>query len=172
MDRDSLTRLLLIAVIMLGGYWFFFGKKSSESDQHLPPESYVSAPGFAPDVIDAVVPGQPPPSASPGETCTIEGNRFRAELSTHGAGLTHFFLTDARYATSAASDMVTTPDIERWRDLRTLFREPGSPPAGDDQVNYDRFDWQLQRDGGHGSHGTRSCTFTSRTRGSSGSRRR
>src|SRR5580700_5019981 len=102
MDRDSLTRLLLIAVIMLGGYWFFFGKKSSESDQHLPAETYVSAPSFAPDVID-IVPGQPqpPPSTSPAETCTIEGNRFRAELSAHGAGLTHFFLTDARYATSA-----------------------------------------------------------------------
>jgi YidC/Oxa1 family membrane protein insertase len=158
MDRDSLTRLLLIAVIMLGGYWFFFGKKSSESDQHLPAETYVSAPSFAPDVID-IVPGQPqpPPSTSPAETCTIEGNRFRAELSAHGAGLTHFFLTDARYATSAAGDMVTTPDIERWRDLRTLFRVPGSPAGADDQVKYDRFDWHLQSDAGQG---TRACTFT------------
>ena len=154
MDRDRLTSTLLIAAIILGGYWFFFGRKSGESEQQLAAETYVNAPGFAPDTID-VVPGQPQPEPPPaGEICTIEGNRFRAELSSHGAGLRHFFLTDARYASSDSGDMVTTPDHERWRDLRTLFREPGTAPAPDDQVKYDRFDWQLQRDS------AQACTFT------------
>ena len=74
----------------------------------------------------------------------IHGNRFDAELSSRGAGLTHFLLTDARYATASAGDMSTTPDIERWRNLRTQFRDPASPPAADDQVKFDRFDWKLE----------------------------
>ncbi len=158
MDRDSLTRLLLIAAIVLGGYWFFFGKKSSEHMQEIPAETYVDAPGFVPDVID-VIPGQSqlPPPPPPGRTCVLQGNRFRAEFSTRGAGLTHFFLTDPRYSTSAAGDLVTTPDIERWRDLRTAFRDPGTPPGPDDQVRYDRFDWQVQQGGGQEA---RACTFT------------
>ncbi len=40
-----------------------------------------------------------------------------------GAGLTHFCLTDARYAQSDGRDVSTTPDVERWRNLRTLFRD-------------------------------------------------
>src|SRR4029077_16660813 len=102
MDRSSVSRWILIALIMVGGYWLFFGRRSSEHTQDLPPEKYVSAPGFLPDVLDAH-PGKPPPSRPPpGETCTIHGNRFEADLSTRGAGLTHFRLTDARYANSAA----------------------------------------------------------------------
>jgi YidC/Oxa1 family membrane protein insertase len=154
MDRDSLTRILLIALILLGGYWLFFGKKSGESEQRLPPEAYVSAPGFAPDVVDAASEGAKGVPSPPAETCSIEGNRFRAELSSHGAGLTHFFLTDARYASSKAADMVTTPDVERWRNLRTLFRETGTPAAPDDQVKYDRFDWKVAQSD------PKTCTFT------------
>jgi YidC/Oxa1 family membrane protein insertase len=149
MDRNSIGRLLLIAAIVLGGYWLFYGRKSAEHQQELPPETYVDAPGFAPDVVD-VEPGKPfPPPPPRGETCTIRGNRFEAELSSRGAGLTHLRLTDARYANSAAADVSTTPDIERWRNLRTLFRTTGVPASPDDQVKYDRFDWQLvRRDGG------------------------
>src|SRR5579884_2510822 len=156
MDR-SILRTLLIAAILLGAYWFFFGKKSGEEVQSLPVTTYVDAPGFAPDVID-VAPGKPaPPPPPPGETCTIHGNRFDAELSSRGAGLTHFYLTDPRYAGSAARDVSTTPDIERWRNLRTEFRaDPGSPTRPDDQVKYDRFDWALEPMGGAG------CRFTYR----------
>src|SRR5579863_5012796 len=153
MDRDSLSRLLLIGLIVLGGYYLFFGRGSGESKQHVPFETYVSAPGFVPDKLDVARGAAPPSSPPQEELCTIEGNRFRAVLSGHGAGLTHFLLTDPRYASSDSGDMVTTPDVERWRDLRTLFRATGAP-APDDQVRYDRFDWKVQQEGTHG------CTFT------------
>jgi YidC/Oxa1 family membrane protein insertase len=154
MDRNSIVRWILIAAVMMGAYWFFYGKKASEHPQELPAETYVDAPGFAPDVLD-VLPGQPvPPPPPPGELCRITGNRFQAELSTRGAGLRHFWLTDARYANSDAHDMSTTPDIERWRNLRTLFRKPGSAVGLDNQVRYDRFDWHLTQVGDKG------CRFT------------
>ncbi len=105
----------------------------------------MNAPGFAPDVVDALA-GQalasPPPRSRRARSA---GNRFEADLSTRGAGVTHFYLTDARYALSDAKDVSTTPDIERWRNLRTLFRTPGVAPATDDQVKYDRFNWKLDR---------------------------
>jgi YidC/Oxa1 family membrane protein insertase len=154
MDRNTIVRWVLIAAIMLGGYWFFFGRKSSETPQQVPAESYVDAPGFAPDVIDAQ-PGKPvatPPP--PGDICTVHGNRFEADMTSRGAGLTHFRLTDERYATSQAADMSTTPDVERWHNLRTLFRDPTQPVAPDDQVKYDRLDWKLERLGDNG------CRFT------------
>src|SRR5260370_26680530 len=155
MDRDSIVRWMVIAGIWRGGSWVFCGKKRSGSGQGLfPPETYVNAPGFAPDVID-VEPGKAPPPLPPqGEICTVRGSRFEAQLSSHGAGLTHFRLTD-RYAKTPSVDMSTTPDVERWRNLRTLFRShPGAPPAADDQVNYDRFDWKVDRLGATG------CQFT------------
>jgi YidC/Oxa1 family membrane protein insertase len=161
MDRNAIVRTLLIGLIIFGGWWFFFGKKSSEHPQQIPVTTYVDAPGFAPDVID-VAPGQPAPAPPPpGQMCTIDGDRFRAVLSSRGAGLTHFYLTDPRYANSdvgrpgVRGDMSTTPDIERWRSLRTEFRtHPGAPTSPDDQVPYDRFDWQLER------LGTTGCRFT------------
>jgi YidC/Oxa1 family membrane protein insertase len=152
MDRNSLLRTLVIALLLFGGYWFFFRGKGAEHTQALPPEHYVSAPGFVPDSID----GQPPPAeaAPPASTCTINGNRFQAVLTSHGAGLTHFFLTDARYASSNARDVSTTPDVERWHNLRTLFRDYTQPAAPDDQLKYDRFDWKTE------PLGDASCRFT------------
>lgn len=146
MDRNSLLRWIVYAAIGLGAYFFLFGRKSTSRVQDYEPPSYVDAPGFAPDVID-VTPGKPPPPPPPaGATCTIQGNRFRAETSSRGAGLTHFFLTDARYARTAADDMSTTPDIERWRNLRTDFRvDPGGPPRRGEQVEFDRFDWAVDQ---------------------------
>jgi len=147
MDRNSLLRTAFIAIILLGGYWYFFGRKSSESAQALPTENYVSASGFQPDAVD----NQPPPAQpSPEQTCTIDGPRFQAVLSSRGAGLTHFYLTDPRYESPGAPnvndhDLSTTPDMERWRSLRTLFRDPLKPSSPDDQLKYDRFDWKAER---------------------------
>lgn len=141
MDRNSIGRLLFIAAIVIGGY-LFLSRRSGDSSQSLPPETYVNAPGFAPDVLDST-PAPPPPPA--GEVCTIHGPRFEADLSTRGAAVTHFRLTDPKYAQSDAADMSTTPDIERWRNLRTLFRTPGTSPSPDEQVKYDRFEWKLNR---------------------------
>ncbi|MGH7294883.1 MAG: membrane protein insertase YidC [Polyangiaceae bacterium] len=154
MDRNTIVRWILIAGLLGLGYYFFVGRKSAEHAQELPPETYVDAPGFAPDTLD-VAPGKAPPPAPPaGEVCTIHGNRFTADLSSRGAGLTHFYLDDAQYADPKSHDVATTPDVERWRDLRTLFRDPGRPAAPDDQVKYDRFDWKLEPLGGTG------CQFT------------
>ena len=145
MDRNAVGRWIVIAVLMLGMYWLIYGRKAGDHGQHLPPEHYVNPPAFAPDVID-VAPGQPSPAPpSEGQICTVRGPRFEAELSTRGAGLKHFWLTDERYARSSAHDMSSTPDLERWRNLRTAFRDPGSPPAEGDQVKYDRVDWKLAR---------------------------
>jgi YidC/Oxa1 family membrane protein insertase len=144
MDRNTIVRWILIAGLMYLGYHFFLEKKPGEAEPQVTGESYVDAPGFAPDVLD-VQPGKPAPNPPPpGETCTIHGNRFEADLSSRGAGVTHFRLTDARYAKSDAADMSTTPDHERWRNLRTLFRHGGSSPSRDDQVKYDRFNWKLE----------------------------
>src|SRR5579883_2783599 len=146
MDRNSLLRWILIAAVLLGGYYLFFGRKSGTVQQQLPQETYEKAPGFAPDAID-VQPGQPAPAPPPaGDICTIRGDRFEADLTTRGAGLTHFRLTDDRYARSAAADMSTTPDHERWHNLRTDFRAG----VADDQVKYDQMDWQLERLGDKG----------------------
>src|SRR5258708_460902 len=81
-------------------------------------------------------------------------------MSSRGAGLTHFYLTDPQYSKPAAGHVATTPDSERWRNLRTQFRvSPGEPPALDDQVQYDRFDWRVERSGPPGEHRDR-CQFT------------
>ncbi len=155
MDRNTLVRWGLIALLMYLGYHFFFEKKSGDAVPQVTGESYIDAPGFAPDVLD-VEPGKPAPQPPPpGEMCTIHGNRFEADLSSRGAGLTHLRLTDARYANSAAADMSTTPDHERWRNLRTLFRRPGTPQSPDDQVQYDRFNWKLEP-----TQARESCRFT------------
>jgi len=154
MDRNSIVRWIFIASIMVGGYYWFFGRKANDHPQFVPPETYADAADFAPDVLD-VQPGKPAPPPPPqGEICAIRGNRFDARLSTRGAGLTHFYLTDANYADPKSHDVSTTPDIERWRNLRTLFRDPTHGPQVDDQVKYDRVEWKLQRLGDTG------CKFT------------
>src|ERR1019366_4698677 len=147
MDRNSVLRWIFIAGLMYLGYHFFLEKKPGEGVAQVTGESYVDAPNFAPDTLD-VEPGRPvPPPPPPGESCTIHGNRYEADLSSRGAGITHLRLTDARYASSAAGDMSTTPDHERWRNLRTLFRRAGTPVAPDDQLKYDRFNWKLDPQG-------------------------
>ncbi len=158
MDRNSLLRTLVIALVLLGGYWLFFNKKGGEHLQSLPPEHYVSTPGFVPDAVD----GEPPPATpAPTTTCAIQGNRFVAELSSHGAGLTHFRYTDPAYTKPPkdgegdARDL-TTPDVERWRNLRTLFRDPSGVDSPDDQVKFDRFDWKTEPLG----EGETACRFT------------
>ncbi len=153
MDRNTLLRWALIG---LAGFLIFqFGPKLFGGKSTPPPNiatvSYVNAPGFTPDGVDPVPAGQIGPwKPEPGEICSVKGKLFEAELTTRGAGLTHFYLRDPQYAGSAASDMSTTPDAERWHSLRTQFR---TPEVGD-QVKYDRFNWGLERLGDTG------CKFT------------
>lgn len=117
----------------------------------LPPETYVNAPGFVPDVVDPVPPGQTEGwSPAEGDLCNLHGQLFEAVLSSRGAGIKHFFLKDPKYAGTEANDMSTTPDVERWRSLRTLFRGEGAAS----QVRFDRFPWKLEASDGA------SCSFS------------
>jgi YidC/Oxa1 family membrane protein insertase len=151
MDRATVIRWVIIAVAVLV-FWRWgmplLSGKGGESTQNIPAEKYTNAPDFAPDAIDPPNPDQK--EAKPEELCTVRGNRFEATLSSRGAGVTHYKLYDAQYARSKQADMSTTPDVERWRNLRTTFRADGA----NDQLKYDRFNWQLERQGETG------CKFT------------
>jgi YidC/Oxa1 family membrane protein insertase len=92
------------------------------------------------------------------ELCSIVGPRFQAELSTRGASLRHFRLSDAKYASStdpgaAPIDLVTTSREARM-PLRTDLRLPG---AANQQVDFDDFDWKLE------SKSPERCVFTAKS---------
>ena len=144
-EKSGVLRLVLIAGF--AALIFFGGPKlglwgSDNKPQSVPEEKYVDAPGFAPDTVDGKG-GEPPPE---GELCKIDGKRFDALLSSRGAALKNFHLEGGKYE---GMDLSTTPDQERWRSLRTLFRGP----EGNDQLPYDRFLWKLTAQDGQ------SCTF-------------
>jgi YidC/Oxa1 family membrane protein insertase len=155
MERSSVLRWGVIAVAILLFYKFLWPAISGSGDKAqvaAPPEiPQITAPGFAADAIDA--PEKPGEVNAPpeGELCTIKGNRFEAELSSRGAAITHFNLTDPNYARSEAHDLSTTPDHERWRSLRTTFRGKDA----ESQVKFDRFPWKLER-----GENEQSCKFT------------
>jgi YidC/Oxa1 family membrane protein insertase len=155
MDRSSVLRWGVIAIAILLFYKFLWPAVSGSNDKPqaivAPEIPQVTAPSFVPDALDPPVkPGElnAPPE---GEICTLKGVRFEAQLSSRGAALTHFFLTDANYARSDAHDLSTTPDHERWRNLRTTFRGKDA----ESQVKFDRFLWKLER-----PEGEKSCKFS------------
>lgn len=157
MDRNSVLRWLAIAgAIFL--FWKFglpliTGEKDKPKAAPGSAETYVNGPGFVPDPIDpALKDGEPnKPTETDADLCKIQGKRFDAELSARGAALTHFYLREAQYAGPGGFDLSTTPDQERWRSLRTLFRGA----EANDQLKYDRFVWKLER-----GEADKSCTFT------------
>ncbi|MEA2749805.1 MAG: YidC/Oxa1 family rane protein insertase [Myxococcales bacterium] len=154
MERSSVLRWGVIAIAILLFYkfgWPLISGQSGDKGQvtAAPVAAQISPPGFPPDRIDAV--GTPPPPE--GDLCTIKGVRFEAQLSSRGASLTHYYLTDANYARSEAHDLSTTPDHERWRNLRTTFRGKDA----ESQVKYDRFLWKLDQGD---SPSDKSCKFT------------
>lgn len=171
MERNAILRWVLIAAGLFLFFkfgWPMVGGKGHDA-QPVPQEQYVNAPGFAPDKVDPVAAGAPPNPAPPeGELCTLRGDRYKAELSTRGASLVHFYINDAQYADVGSGedgfDVSTTPDHERWRSLRTLFRSDTGHAAGaDDQLAYDRFDWKLEKGGAAGSANAgdeRTCVFS------------
>jgi len=155
MERSSVLRWGVIAIAILLFYkfgWPLISGQSGDKGQVTATVEapQISPPGFAPDKIDA--PGLPAPPE--GELCTIKGVRYEAQLTSRGASVTHYYLTDANYERSQAHDLSTTPDHERWRDLRTTFRGKDA----DSQVKYDRFNWKPDR--GEGSAADKSCKFT------------
>ncbi len=89
------------------------------------------------------------------EKCVIEGTRFSAELSTRGASLRHFWMTEDKYAnksngSSEPMDLVSTTREDRM-PLRTDLRQLDGQ---NQQVEFDDFDWVLAAKDG------KSCTFT------------
>ncbi|MBX3226385.1 MAG: YidC/Oxa1 family insertase periplasmic-domain containing protein [Labilithrix sp.] len=149
MDRNSLLRVLAIAGALLLFWKFGMPLISGSNDtvQALPAEEYASAPGFVPDVLDPPAAPNEPNKPVEGELCKIDGRRFDATLSTRGASVVAWHLEGGKYE---GMDLSTTPDHERWRSLRTLFRGP----EGNDQLKFDRFPWKLE------DHDGRVCSFS------------
>lgn len=148
MDRNSILRFVFLSGAILLFFVYVMplltGKRNAPSTASL--ALYTNAPGFEPDAVDRD--STRPPAE--GEICRIKGVRFDAELSSRGAALTHLMLRDAQYAGATGFDLSTTPDHERWRSLRTTFREGGA----DSQFAFDRFPWKLEQLGETG------CKFT------------
>jgi YidC/Oxa1 family membrane protein insertase len=139
-DRNTIIRWAVISLLVFGFMKFGMpllgmGGKHEDQSTKIPVESYVDGPGFPEDTF---VPGAP---VVEGDLCEIKTARFEATLSTRGAGVTHFKVLDPQYD---QLDLSTTPDHERWRSLRTLFRAQG-PVADDDQIKFDRFAWKVEQ---------------------------
>lgn len=153
MDRGSLLRLLLFGAAIALFIQFGMPLITGGGEAKLQP--------FKGIVDDAA-----PPAKERGEeaTCQIKGEQFKAELTSKGASLKHFWLLGDKWAdfdTGEPIDLVTTsgstpkPWFEEARmPLRTDLRSP----AGDtDQVAFNTFDWEISEQDG------KSCTFTHRT---------
>lgn len=140
MERSSITKWLVLGlavflIMQLGKQ--FFGPSASTEQQSA-------------TIRDMTAPAERAPEAM----CTLEGPRFRAELSTRGASLRHFVLSDRRYDTDKKPMDLVTTSREARMPLRTDLRNPLGD-AAKSQVAYDDLDWSLapRTDG-------KSCTFT------------
>lgn len=148
MDRSSISRILLVVVV--AALFFQFG---------LPKLTGGDGPRFQPLGREGAA---APAERAPEALCAIEGNRFKAQLSTRGASLVSWQLAGKKYSVdgregSGPMDLVTTPSIEARRPLRVEFWGEGeaATPEVARQVRYDLFDWKLEP-GGDG----KSCAFT------------
>ncbi len=98
----------------------------------------------------------PPESERSGElTCNLQGNRFRAQLTTKGAALKHLWMEGEKYTRAVDGkkepiDLVTTW-VQARMPLRTDLREPTGAAQ---QLAYNDFDWKL------GLMTAKSCRFT------------
>ncbi|HEU4407202.1 MAG TPA: membrane protein insertase YidC [Polyangiaceae bacterium] len=148
MDRSSISRILIIVAIAALFFQFGLPKLTGGDGPRTQP---IVAPGTA----------APTPRA-PEALCALEGNRFKAQLSTQGATLKSWQLAGKKYSAdgregSPPLDLVTTPDHEKWRPLRTELWSKAEPASAEvaRQVRYDLFDWKLEP-GGDG----KACVFT------------
>jgi YidC/Oxa1 family membrane protein insertase len=155
MDRNSILRVVVIAAAILllwkFGLPLITGSNDKPQSAALTSETFVNGPGFVPDqnIDPPLEPGKPNEPVE-NEICNVKGDRYEAVFSPRGAGLTHLFLKDAKYAEGALGmDLSTTPNVERWRNLRTTFRGKDA----NDQVKYDRMMWKMERR-------DKACAFT------------
>jgi YidC/Oxa1 family membrane protein insertase len=142
MERSGIARWLFIGLALFLAITFLpklFGKGSSER-QPLQFEGNAA-----------------PAERKPEALCDIWGPKYHAQLSTRGASLIHFYLSDAKYKHDGkAIDLVTTPDVENRRQLRFHFRNSAVSPGDGWQVDYDDFDYDLVESDG------KSCKFSYR----------
>jgi len=147
MERGSLVRWLLIGVgvfLFIQFVWPAITGKDEGGESQLQPLA---------GIIDNTAP--PEAERQPEVTCTIDGNRFKAELSNKGGVLKHVWMKDAKYTQSVEDnadpiDLVTTT-VQSRMSLRTDLREPSGSA---EQVPYNDLDWSL------GTMTAKACTFT------------
>ncbi|EYF03550.1 membrane protein insertase YidC [Chondromyces apiculatus] len=145
MERSNLLKWLFIGLVAL--LFIQFGPK-------LFGESKVERQPFG-TLRDDVQ----PPQRGAEEVCVIDGERFKAELSSRGGSLRHFWLTLPKYQVTRDEggkevtrpiDLVST-SAESRMPLRTDLRQIGDAPH---QVPYNDLDWKLTAQDG------KRCTFT------------
>ncbi len=144
MERGNLGRWLLIAA----GIFLFirFGTNFMGGDQKAP-QPIAFANESAPVVAT---------TRAPEALCDLWGDRFRAQLSTHGASLKHYQLTPAKYRKDGKPiDISTTPDQELYQQLRFNFGNQ-LEKSDERQVDPDTMDWALVKADG------KSCEFSYR----------
>jgi YidC/Oxa1 family membrane protein insertase len=141
MERSSITKWLLLGLAIFL-FWQFgrpliFGRGAVEQQSFN--IDYTAAPAA---------------ERAAEELCQLDGSGFTAKLSTQGASLRSFVLTDGNYHrddnASQQIELVRTTDQGRL-PLRTDLRVPSDSPQ---QVAYNDLDWKL------GAHDGKSCTFT------------
>jgi YidC/Oxa1 family membrane protein insertase len=142
MDRNATLRLLAIGGAVFLFFMFVMPKLTGSGSTELQP-------------LQGTEGTAAPKERAPEQICALKGDRYKAELSSQGAALKHMWLEGAKYTvdgrpTSAAMDLVTTPDVEARRPLRVELRYP----TADTQVDYDNFDWKLEAQSGS------ECRFT------------
>lgn len=147
MERAGILRWLLIGVAI----YLFLQYGAPALGWDIGGDSGPKTQGIAAANLEA----KAPETRAEEKTCQLEGQRFRAEVSTHGASLRHAWMTDDKYRSDAEDpssppiDLVTT-SLESVMPLRTSLRRPG---AEADQVAYDDVDYTLVSQDG------KSCVF-------------
>jgi len=145
MERGNLGRWLLIAA----GIFLFirFGTNFMGDDKKVPQPIGVA---------DEPVAVAAPTTRAPEALCDLWGERFHAQLTTHGASLKHYQLTPAKYRKDGKPiDISTTPDQEQYQQLRFNFSNQ-LEKSDERQVDPDAIDWSLVKSDG------KTCEFSYR----------
>ncbi len=168
MERSTILRWIIIAVAIWLAWTYLpavwgGGGGGTTSVQPLGHESTcdMHAPCL-PEACDAEGKNCRPLERKPEAFCDLQGNRFRAQFTSHGASLKALLLEGERFREREGEgtrpgepiNLVTTPDIEQRRPLRFDWRGAGANGKDDAQVRYDAVDWELTE------KSAKRCVFT------------